>query len=132
MKLDASHPLGVFDSGLGGPDDVRKAWDHAMAGGRVRHGRDAARPHRCSSHGRLDDFAPPLIGERHEHHPLVALIQTLSDVTDPINYGHYWFSEPVDGRAVPIDILMTEGTEDQYTPPPTIEALAGSAGLPSL
>lgn len=67
-----------------------------------------------------------------DHHPLVALIQTLSDVTDPINYGRHWLSEPVDGAASPVDILMTEGTEDQFTPPPTIEALAGSAGLPIL
>lgn len=66
------------------------------------------------------------------HHPLVALVQTLSEVTDPINYGRYWFEEPVDGVAPPLDVLQTEGTEDQYTPPPTIEALAGSAGLPTL
>lgn len=66
------------------------------------------------------------------HHPLVALIQTLSEITDPINYGRHWLQEPVDADAVPVHVLMTEGTEDQYTPPPTIEALAGSAGLPIL
>ena len=72
------------------------------------------------------------LDELDEHHPLVALIQTLSDVTDPINYGRYWFAEPEHAGARPIDVLMTEGTEDQYTPPPTIEALAGSADLPIL
>ena len=30
---------GKGQSRLDGPDDVRKAWDHAMAGGRVSHGR---------------------------------------------------------------------------------------------
>lgn len=66
------------------------------------------------------------------HHPLVGMVQTLSEVTDPLNYARYWLAEPVDGEAPPLDVLMTEGTEDQFTPPPTIEALAGAAGLPIL
>lgn len=66
------------------------------------------------------------------HHPLVGLVQTLSEVTDPLNYGRYWLDERIDGATGPLDVLMTEGTLDQYTPPPTIEALAGSAGLPIL
>jgi len=80
----------------------------------------------------LTDELDLTLDELDLHHPLVALVQTLSEVTDPINYGRYWFEEPVDGVAPPLDVLQTEGTEDQYTPPPTIEALAGSAGLPTL
>ncbi len=80
----------------------------------------------------LSDQLDLTLDELDLHHPLVALIQTLSEVTDPLNYGRYWVEEPVEDEAVPLDVLMTEGTLDQYTPPPTIEALAGSAGLPAL
>lgn len=66
------------------------------------------------------------------HHPLVALVQTLSEATDPLNFARYWIDEPVDAYGEPLDVLMTEGTVDQYTPPATIEALAGAAGLPTL
>ncbi|MCB9744243.1 MAG: hypothetical protein H6741_03565 [Alphaproteobacteria bacterium] len=65
-------------------------------------------------------------------HPTVALIQTLTDVTDPLNYSRGWFKERGPLGLPPISVLMTEGLEDQHTPPLTTEALAASAGLPVL
>lgn len=72
------------------------------------------------------------LGELDQAHPLVAVVQTLSEVTDPINYGQFWFQEQAEPNAVPVSVLQTEGTIDQFTPPQTIEALAGVAGLPIL
>ncbi len=63
-------------------------------------------------------------------HPVLGIVQMLSEVTDPMNYGPSWIAEspPWHARAVPV--LMTEGLEDTYTPPRTIEALATAARLP--
>lgn len=65
-------------------------------------------------------------------HPLVAMVQLLSEVTDPLNYAPWWHAvEPGwDGR--PVDVLMTEGLLDEFTPPSTTEALASAAGVPVL
>lgn len=63
-------------------------------------------------------------------HPAVGLVQMFSEVTDPLNYGSAWFFEDpgVEGR--PLSIVMTEGTDDPYTPAVTTEALAAAAGVP--
>lgn len=59
-------------------------------------------------------------------HPVLALLQTLVDVTDPINYGPRWVRDSERATSV----LLTEGIHDEQTPPDTAEALAVSAGLP--
>jgi len=61
-----------------------------------------------------------------ELHPAMALIQTLTEVTDPVNYGPLWIRE----NGNPVSVLLTEGIRDAATPPETAEALAVSAGLP--
>jgi hypothetical protein len=61
-----------------------------------------------------------------EMHPALALIQTLVDVSDPINYGPRWIRES--GRVA--SVLLTEGMRDAQTAADTAEALAVSAGLP--
>ncbi|MCB9758964.1 MAG: hypothetical protein H6739_03920 [Alphaproteobacteria bacterium] len=63
-------------------------------------------------------------------HPTVALIQTLTDVTDPLSYAPWWFQEEGPLGLPPVSVLMTEGMEDEHTPPITTEALAAAAGLP--
>ncbi len=63
-------------------------------------------------------------------HPVLGIVQMLSEVTDPLNYGPNWFSEPPPWDARPVPVLLTEGLEDTYTPPRTIEALATAARLP--
>jgi len=65
-------------------------------------------------------------------HPVVALVQWLSDVTDPINYAPYWFHEEPDWQASPIHVAMSEGVLDTYTPHQTTEALAAAARVPLL
>lgn len=62
-------------------------------------------------------------------HPILALLQTYTDVADPGNYAQLIFREPREGFA-PKSILQTEGIEDPYTPPRAIEALALSMGAP--
>jgi hypothetical protein len=64
-------------------------------------------------------------------HPILAFLQTWTDVADPTNYVHYLFREPREGFA-PKSILQTEGITDAYTPPRSIEALATAAGIPPL
>lgn len=68
-----------------------------------------------------------------EHHPAVALIQWLVDVTDPINYAPYWFAERGDWAGQePISVLLFSGLEDVMTPHRTAEALAAAGRLPWL
>lgn len=67
-------------------------------------------------------------------HPLAGLIQGLVEVTDPVNYGPFWFERPAPGfpDAVPASVLLTSGTLDAQTPTDTSEILASAAGLPRL
>ena len=64
-------------------------------------------------------------------HPLLNLLQTWMDVADPVNYAHRFFTDPRPGFA-PKHIFRTEGVDDSYTPPASIEALAIAAGVPLL
>jgi hypothetical protein len=65
-----------------------------------------------------------------ESHPMVAMVQTLAEVTDPINYAPYWFSRTPYWPTTPMHVLMTEGRNDKQTPPATAEALAAAGRLP--
>jgi pimeloyl-ACP methyl ester carboxylesterase len=67
-----------------------------------------------------------------ESHPIVAMVQTLAETTDPINYAPYWYSRTPFWDASPVSVLMTEGLNDLQTPPDTAEALAASGMLPLL
>lgn len=63
-------------------------------------------------------------------HPVLGVVQMLSEATDPLNYGPYWFSEEPAWGGSPVSMLMTEGLDDTYTPPRTIESLATAARMP--
>lgn len=63
-------------------------------------------------------------------HPLIGLVQTLVEASDPLNYAPHWYAEPVDWDARPLPVMMTEGMLDIYTPSLTAEALAAAARLP--
>ena len=65
-----------------------------------------------------------------ETHPVVALVQTLAEATDPINYAPYWHRRAPHWPSTPQSVLMTEGLLDLQTPPDTAEALAAAGGLP--
>ncbi len=60
-----------------------------------------------------------------ELHPAVGLIQTLMDVTDPINYAPHWLT-----GAGPKSVLMTSGEHDAATPYLTASALAVAGRVP--
>ncbi|MCB9681514.1 MAG: hypothetical protein H6733_08595 [Alphaproteobacteria bacterium] len=66
-----------------------------------------------------------------ELHPVLGLVQSLVEVTDPINYAPFWFHEDhgLDG-AQPTPVLLTTGLEDAQTPTRTSQALASSARMP--
>jgi hypothetical protein len=65
------------------------------------------------------------------YHPVLALIQTLAEAVDPINWGRYWVKEPApNGR--PKSIFTTSGLLDLDTPADTAEFLNTAAGLPQL
>jgi len=61
-------------------------------------------------------------------HPLIGLIQLISEATDPINYARYYYQDLLTPHSR--SVFMTEGFVDWYTPPVTAEALAIAGGLP--
>ena len=63
-------------------------------------------------------------------HPVAAVVQSLTDATDPLNYSALWLSRRSPIGTPPVPVLMTEGLLDEHTPPVTTEALAAAAGLP--
>jgi pimeloyl-ACP methyl ester carboxylesterase len=65
-----------------------------------------------------------------ESHPVISAVQTLAEVTDPINYAPYWNAREPFWDTRPMSVLMTEGMHDLQTPPHTAEALAASGHLP--
>jgi pimeloyl-ACP methyl ester carboxylesterase len=66
-------------------------------------------------------------------HPTLGLVQTLVEVTDPVNYAPYWFAEPGGWvNHVPAPVLLTNGTLDAATPYQTAIALASAARLPQI
>ena len=69
------------------------------------------------------------IEEFDRYHPAVSvIIQPLTDPADPLHGAPRVFLEPVDES--PHSVLMIEGFLDPLTPPPSIEALASTMGLP--
>ena len=63
-------------------------------------------------------------------HPVMTLMQLLVDVSDPLNYSPHYFYPRL--RAEPLNVFITEGIEDPYTPAVTTENLALAAGIPPL
>ena len=66
-------------------------------------------------------------GELSEFHPVISLVQMLSDITDPLSYARLAFQREAGVR--PPHLLLTEGLLDQDTPSATAEALATALGL---
>jgi hypothetical protein len=67
-------------------------------------------------------------------HPVISLVQSMIDVSDPIHYARHLTAEPRQGASAR-SIYMTEGinpdgTGDSYAPPHGIEAHALAIGLP--
>ena len=67
-----------------------------------------------------------------ELHPVSGLVQVLTEVTDPMNYSAYWFTQDDWFTPAPVNLLLTEGLNDEQTPYGTSEALSASGGLPIL
>ena len=66
-------------------------------------------------------------------HPVLALLQNLVDITDPLTYAPLYINPAApDGDAAPLNLLLTEGTEDQQTPSVTTDNLAAAAEIPLL
>lgn len=67
-----------------------------------------------------------------EFHPVIGVLQWLTDVTDPLNYAPWWFARDPYWETAPLHVLMTEGLLDGYTPYRTTEALAAAGRVPVL
>lgn len=63
-----------------------------------------------------------------EMHPTVRLLQTLGEVTDPLNYSPAWFSRTL--ISPPHDIFITSGVHDTATPVRSANAMAVAARIP--
>ncbi len=59
-------------------------------------------------------------------HPTMTLLQTLVEITDPVNYAPAWIGGPLP----PKHVFVTEGTNDHASPAVGTDALAAAAGLP--
>ena len=68
--------------------------------------------------------------DMHKFHPLLLLIQTAGEVTDPINYAPYYTITPHDDRAK--NVMFTSGLLDPQTPKSTTYALATAALIPQI
>lgn len=82
----------------------------------------------------VEVFARSVLGISHTlttDNPVFTLVQSLSDVSDPLNYAPALFHRPPPGNP-PRSIFMTEGFLDIYTPPPTAEALALAGWFPQI
>ncbi len=62
-----------------------------------------------------------------EMHPVVGMVQSLAELTDPINYAPSWVAQ---STGEPVSVLLTEGLHDAQTPADTSEALATAGRLP--
>lgn len=60
-------------------------------------------------------------------HPALAILQTLGEAADPLNYGPHWLFD--EGGGVK-NLYMTSGLDDPYTPAIGAAALAADSGLP--
>ena len=58
-----------------------------------------------------------------EFNPMLALLQMYMDRSDSVSYGPLLAARPSDGGR-PLDVFLSEGLIDRYTPVPSIEALA--------
>jgi hypothetical protein len=77
---------------------------------------------------------PTDAAELNSFHPAAAMLQTIVDATDPINYARFIVQEPRSGF-VPKSVFITEGvnpdgTGDSYAPPHGIELHAVALGVP--
>jgi hypothetical protein len=61
-------------------------------------------------------------------HPVLTLVQTLVEATDPINYSPYYLSPRFVER--PVNVIITSGVEDPYTPAVTTDNLAIAGSIP--
>ncbi len=64
-----------------------------------------------------------------EYHPAMALLQTLAEVSDPLNYARYWFEQP---SGVAKNLYMTSGLLDTDVPPVGAAMLNVAGGVPPL
>jgi hypothetical protein len=62
------------------------------------------------------------------YHPALNLAQMFLEPADGTNYARHWHREPLAGVRAK-SVLMTEGMDDSYAPPQTIECLAAAARL---
>jgi pimeloyl-ACP methyl ester carboxylesterase len=67
-----------------------------------------------------------------ETHPLVGMVQMLTEVSDPLNQARHWHRDAPPWAATPLDVLHFEGRQDIHTPPAATEALAAAAHQPIL
>lgn len=75
-----------------------------------------------------DDFE--LSGDA--YNPALAIIQGYVERADPINYGRYVYREPTELSPDGLNLFMTYGVGDTYSPEPTQTAYARAAFLPQV
>jgi hypothetical protein len=62
-----------------------------------------------------------------EFHPVLGLLQTLAEVSDPLNYARYWLARPT-GAAK--NLYVTSGLLDEDVPPIGAAWMAAAGGVP--
>jgi len=75
-------------------------------------------------------LAPSPMEELTEDHPTFALVQTIAEVVDGLNYARYW-ADATD-LSQPVNLLLTSGTLDSASPHRGAAALAVAGRVPIL
>ncbi len=139
LKLDTSHVAVIGHSQGGITAALALPWLGGMAQGTMLSGAGGLLAITAVERTATVDF-PSLIKsmlefapdeELTELHPVLGLVQSIVEPTDPINYAPYWFHDHRGGTgAVPESVLLTSGLQDENTPSRTAEALASAARMP--
>jgi len=68
--------------------------------------------------------------DAHKHHPLIMMVQLMSEITDPINYAPYWVEKPFNSDAR--NIMVTTGFSDSQTPKNSTYAMCVAGRIPQI
>lgn len=112
---------------LAGLESSLKAYTLSASGGRIgitlmERQTPAILP-TLVSYGILDN-----VSNAHKMHPLMMLVQLVTEITDPINYARHYVDEPFDNQSR--SIFLTTGFNDAQTPKNATYALATAGWIP--
>lgn len=68
--------------------------------------------------------------DAYKHHPLIMIVQLITEITDPINYAPYWVAKPFNNIAR--SVMVTTGFNDSQTPKNSTYAMSIAGRVPQI